>query len=170
MRASPAFQVSLRRFSLWRGASAVLAGCAAAAMGLWWHAIDHELAWFTKTLAAAAAVGFIALAASLLRQRPLSLRWDGQQWHLGPASSIGNEPGSGRLGPAVDLGGWMLLRFDHEPASRRRLPVWIGVQRRGLEREWHALRCAVYSPRPDSVGPTLHDSSSRASTRPRPAE
>jgi hypothetical protein len=55
---------------------------------------------------------------------------------------------------AIDLGGWLLLRFYAEPVRRAagdamrrgRTPAWIAVQRRGLEADWHAIRCTVYSP------------------------
>jgi hypothetical protein len=39
----------------------------------------------------------------------------------------------------------MLLRFTPDAPARM---TWLPVQRRGLEAQWHALRCAVYSPRP----------------------
>jgi hypothetical protein len=49
---------------------------------------------------------------------------------------------------AVDLGAWMLLRFERDATPRLRRIVWLPLQRRGLETPWHALRCAVYSARP----------------------
>ncbi len=87
--------------------------------------------------------------ASLLRNAPLSLRWDSQRWHLGPLASAGDEPWPGSLAVALDLGPWLLLRFEHEADLRRRRITWLPVQRRGLEAEWHALRCAVYCARSD---------------------
>jgi hypothetical protein len=39
----------------------------------------------------------------------------------------------------------MLLNFTPDAAART---SWLPVQRLGLETQWHALRCAVYSPRP----------------------
>ena len=47
----------------------------------------------------------------------------------------------GTLEVAIDLGSFLLLRLRGGRGA-----VWLPVQRRGLEREWHALRCAVYSP------------------------
>jgi hypothetical protein len=81
-----------------------------------------------------------------LHQRPIDLRWDGQAWYLGDATS---DAVPGELGVMLDLGAWMLLRFKPLPSGK---VVWLPVQRRGLEAEWHALRCAVYasrSARPD---------------------
>lgn len=102
---------------------------------------------------AVAAVLVAVLGCSLVRLAPFSLRWDGQAWHLGPPASRGNEPAVGELQVAIDLGGWLLLRWRPLPdRSARASPRWLPVQRRGLEPHWHALRCAVYSPRP-ALGP-----------------
>jgi hypothetical protein len=51
----------------------------------------------------------------------------------------------GNVAVVIDLGPWMLLRFTADAPPRT---TWLPVQRRGLEAQWHALRCAVYSPRP----------------------
>lgn len=87
-----------------------------------------------------------------LALKAFSLRWDTQQWHLGAASTLGQEPHAGRLMVALDLGAWMLLRLipSAVSASSVRLPAggWLPVQKRGHETHWHALRCTVYSARP----------------------
>jgi hypothetical protein len=88
-------------------------------------------------LATAVALTMLALAVSLWRVPAQSLRWDGQVWRLDAVP--------GELTVAVDIGPWMLLRFTPGAGSRTR---WLPVQRRGLEAQWHALRCAVYAPRP----------------------
>jgi hypothetical protein len=54
----------------------------------------------------------------------------------------------GELQVAIDLGAWMLLHFVPDVGHRACSVSWLPVQRRGLESQWHALRCAVYSPRP----------------------
>lgn len=73
----------------------------------------------------------------------------------------------GDLHVVIDFGGWLLLTFDSpffqtnletanastdvnlqnmSPASRiARRRVWVALQRTGLERQWHGLRCALYS-------------------------
>ena len=89
------------------------------------------------TLVVAAALLLLACAVSLWRVPAQSLRWDGQVWQLDDVS--------GELTAAIDLGPWMLLKFAPEMPGRT---SWLPVQRRGLETQWHALRCAVYSPRP----------------------
>jgi hypothetical protein len=141
MRASPAFQCVLNRFGVWRTAVAALAGTSVALLLVWLWARGEpppllgRVAWICAVLAVP------ALAASLMRMPPVTLRWDGQQWWV--------EANAGEIDVALDLGGWMLLRFRPVSAARReRSPKWLPVQRRGLEAQWHALRCAVYSPRP----------------------
>jgi len=44
------------------------------------------------------------------------------------------------------------VSFRPEPsaAASDAAVTWLPVQRRGLQAHWHALRCAVYSPRPDA--------------------
>ena len=84
----------------------------------------------------------------LLYTPTTSLRWDGSFWHLGPPGTEGDEPAAGQVDVAVDLGAWMLLRFTRETSTPGRSVTWLPTQRWGLEAQWHALRCAVYSPRP----------------------
>ena len=156
MRASPAFQCVLNRFGVWRAAIAVVASAGVAVL-LAWLATRSEP---TPPLGLAAWVGAMlavpALAASLMRVPAVTLRWDGQQWWLArpapsswaaPAAQI--DPVCGEIDVALDFGAWMLLRFRPISAARgERSSRWLPVQRRGFEGRWHALRCAVYSPRP----------------------
>ena len=150
MRASPPFQISVTRFGIWRIGVIGLSALAAATLAAWLATRDEftALAWQIATGAGGATL--LAASLALARIAPLSLRWDSRQWHLGPAASAGAEPWPGSLAVALDLGGWMLLRFEHESASRRRRFSWLPIQRSGLEPHWHALRCAVYCARPVS--------------------
>jgi len=148
MRASPAFQITIERFGVWHAVVAALLLAAAGALGAWLMSIDDGVAPALRVGAAIAGAAALALCASLLRRRPTSLRWDTQAWHLGPAASRSDEPSRGRLVVAMDLGGWMLLKFEHDVAQGVPRRSWLPVQRRGLESQWHALRCAVYSARP----------------------
>jgi hypothetical protein len=43
----------------------------------------------------------------------------------------------------IDLGSWLLVVFESSTSAVER--VWLPLQRRGLEGEWHALRCALYA-------------------------
>jgi hypothetical protein len=57
------------------------------------------------------------------------------------------EPVQGELRVLIDLGIWMLLRFVPAAGDHSARTAWLPVQRSGLQDAWHALRCAVYSPR-----------------------
>jgi hypothetical protein len=148
MRASPPFQVSVTRFGVWRCAIVGLAIGAAATLAGWLATRDEFTPWAWQMAAGVAGAGLLLSSLALLRVAPLSLRWDGRQWHLGPVASAGDEPWEGSLAVALDLGGWLLLRFAHEAPARPRRFTWLPIQRRGLEDRWHALRCAVYCARP----------------------
>lgn len=142
MRASPAFQITIVRFGVWRTAVGAALLLALSSLAAWWAA-HHDEASGVLAVAGLAALATIAGGAGLLRCPPVSLRWDTERWHLGPASAPGEEPEAGNLAIALDLGAWMLLKFE----SDQRRVGWLPVQRRGLEAQWHALRCAVYCAR-----------------------
>ena len=149
MRAAPALQITVNSHGWWRAAVLFLAACVCAAMlAWWWTQPSPAAAWLG---AAAGASGLVALLALGLvaRMPPSTLTWDAQVWRLGPRNTTDDAAASGQIAVAIDLGAWMLLRFtrDATPGSRRR-STWIAVQRPGLAGQWHALRCAVYSPRP----------------------
>jgi hypothetical protein len=148
MRASAAFQITIDRFGFWRAGVGTLLVVVGAALIAWYVSRDG----FTP-IGLRAGVGFaggllLVAAAGLLRCPSMSLRWDTQCWRLGRAENRGDEPWTGHLAVALDLGSWMLLKFIHDPDTGRRGAHWLPVQRRGLEAQWHALRCAVYSARP----------------------
>ena len=148
MRAPASLQVSIRHFGIWR--AAVLAIAAAVALTLLAWAAAELPATGTRKLAFVVVLLAVDLVfmASLWRSRPHSLRWDGQFWYLGWDDSPGQEPVPGELGVAMDLGSWMLLRFRHAPPGRWPRWTWIPVQQWGLEPDWHALRFALFCPRP----------------------
>ena len=148
MRAAPPFQVSLRRFGLWRGAVCAAAASGAVVIAAWAETVRREGDVFAVSVAVLLMSTGVAIASSLIRFSPLDLRWDGRVWHLSaPGSSF--DACAGDLAVTIDLGFWMLLRFDPASASSRfTKPVWLPVQRPGLESSWHSLRCALYGPRP----------------------
>ena len=137
MRACPPCQVSLRRFGVWRAVVALLALAGAATLAGWLAGQEPPRSIGLMTLVALAALSMLALAASLWRVPAQSLRWDGRAWLLDAAP--------GELKVSIDLGPWMLLHFKPDLSAPA---TWLPVQRRGLETQWHALRCAVYAPRP----------------------
>ena len=148
MRASPAFQVVLDRFGVWRTAVLATAVTGGVVMLAWLASSPPSVSVASRGLAVVAALALLLFGARAARVAPVSLRWDGQLWHLGPPQSAGHEPVSGALQVALDFGPWMLLRFEPAESTWRTRATWLPAQRRGLESRWHALRCAVYSPRP----------------------
>ena len=143
MRESPAVQVHLHRFAAWRAAVALIALAAVGAAAAWAVAqatsnADRNLA-VVFAVAGALAAAAIALAVSLARVAPGVLASEAGSWTFTPDAGTSR---SGALTVAIDLGWFLLLRLE----SREHAHVWLPVQRRGLEREWHALRCAVHSP------------------------
>jgi hypothetical protein len=143
MRASVNFEVRLHRFELWRSVVAAVAVAALASLLGW--------AWLTLASRAGDAVALAfaattvltmattAAAVSLVRVRAGVLACRDGQWSFAPDAGPGR---SGLLTVAIDWGSFLLLRIDSGGGAQ----LWLPVQRRGIEREWHALRCAVYSP------------------------
>lgn len=155
MRAAPAVSVRAAPSGQWLAALLTLSSVVIAATALW--------AWQRGTAAGGLVwLSVVALAAHCAwcarRRGAMSLRWDGERWWLAlPADST---EVAGDLLVAIDLGAWLLLRFRAAPgalASPRHR--WLPLQRKGLQAHWHALRCALYSPRPAAVSPAAPDSS-----------
>ena len=149
MRSAPPLQISVSRFGVWRAIVALVAGGACGSMFLWWRAQPLPVPLVVDAAAALGAMLAAAIALTMWRVPPLTLRWDRQRWWL--ARGEAEQPGE--LAVAIDLGGWLLLHFVADgapagPAWRRRIPTWIALQRPGLEVPWHALRCALYAARP----------------------
>jgi len=151
MRAAPALQVTVSGRGAWRWLAVALAA-ASAASSTWW--LVSRLGGATGSAAFAVCIAS-ALAAIIagraLRQPPRYLRFDGQHWRLGTAPGADEQTRPGELAVVMDLGPWMLLRFD-APAdgTHQRCRHWLALGRDELQTQWHALRCAVYSPRPDA--------------------
>jgi hypothetical protein len=144
MRAAPAVGVTIHRSPRWIGFIALLLVAAMAGLLAWAVSSGGLLRW----LAVAAAVMFGgAVFAFELRSQPVGLRWDRQCWQLdsAPFAAVRDERAC-ELGVAIDLGGWMLLRLTG--LGGRPARTWLAVQRGSTRGDWHALRCAVYSPRP----------------------
>ena len=149
MHASPPFHMTVHRYGVWRAVAVCLVALTTAAMAAWLiHSHVTTLVWSVLGLLVSASVAVLAHA---WRLRAVSLRWDSQRWHLGPSTTTGHEPDSGRLVVAMDFGAWMLLRFIPDSATVLRPGVWLPVQRLGHEPAWHSLRCTVYCARPVSL-------------------
>jgi hypothetical protein len=104
-----------------------------------------------------AAAAFVLVAWVAWLRMPVDtgvLAWDGQRW------LFGQRPG--RLSVAIDLGGWVLLRFNADETRRR---VWLAASERGVGADWNSLRAAVYSRRSDRDD---SDNANTPATRTRP--
>jgi hypothetical protein len=95
------------------------------------------LALVCAALAAAVAA---ALSARWLPRHAMRLQWDGVRWRL--AMKGGNDSQAGEIAVMMDLGNWMLLRFDAEGRGSRR---WLPLR----SAEARMLRPALYASRPE---------------------
>ncbi len=122
-----------------------------AASLLWWLiSLTHLLD--TSPIALALLIGSLALPVAyfsgrgLRRQKPRSLRWDGQIWLLKSGASPGGEERQGELRAMLDLGDWMLLRHTDLVSHRyRRGTRYLALSRADLPQQWHVLRGTLYS-------------------------
>ena len=139
--------VELRRFGVWRAAVFAVAATAMAAMAAWGGlalATGSNGSALIAAIAAAMATMSALLAVSLARVEPGSLACSDGSWTFTARRGNVEHVESGALTVAVDLGSFLLLTLTRIDGSRR----WLPVQRRGLEADWHALRCAVHAPPP----------------------
>jgi hypothetical protein len=146
MSKSSSCVVTLGRFGVWRWAVTAVAGAALAALMLWTTAslaaARAETAPWILATAIGLGLGAVVLALSLFRVEGGVLACHDGRWTFAPDRSP-SHPLPAELAVALDLGSFLLLTLAGPGVLRRR---WLPVQRRGLERDWHALRCAVYSP------------------------
>lgn len=149
MHAPPAFQITVQRFGIWRGACAVL-WSAVAATQVAWSASGQGAVVGWCGLALTLACGLAAMSAAW-RLRPVSLRWDGQAWHFGDAATRGEEPVRVRPVISLDLGNWLLVNLRPEHPAVPPLPRWLPLQRQGHEASWHGLRATLYGAKPAAV-------------------
>jgi hypothetical protein len=137
---------------IWTSAVMLIAVCAASTV--WsWSAL--QVLWPQAWRLALAALGFVALGLglSLAWQRIVVLRWDGQVWHSSHAAGAEECFNPGFLTVHVDLGSWMLVCWQPHQVEANRIKApwmrsvagqWLAIERRGLQGDWHALRCAVF--------------------------
>ena len=159
MHAAPAFELSIGLSTAERSVLAVLIGTAALAVGLWiWSHVDAAAGlagrgawpWFavgTGAAAAGFAVGWFGAPRAIG-----IVRWHQGQWSLHRAGDSQSEEGI--VEAKLDLGSWMLLRFDSAAGNA----LWFGIGRQRAGAAWHALRATLYAP-----GPAGHEGSSGGS-------
>nr|WP_316640599.1 hypothetical protein [uncultured Roseateles sp.] len=142
MRHPPAFQAEAASGRAWCLAWALLVTLASASVLAW---LLQRMNLPVALLLLAAPLGLLA-GWRLHRQPTLSLRWDGQTWLLGPASSRGSEARQGSLRPMLDLGEWMLLRFADCPERRfGQGRSYLALSRADMPQQWPLLRLTLYS-------------------------
>ncbi len=140
MHAAPSVRVSLCRSAGWITFVCLCTGFAAANLAAW-VLMRNEAA-----VALAFVLGLIAAALAAWRMQrshtAADLIWNGSQWQWQGLA------GNARV--ALDLGPWMLLRFDPLVGRRR----WIAASRASAVGPWAALRAALYARRPaDPLSP-----------------
>jgi hypothetical protein len=148
MHSAAPLQLRVNRYGLWRAAVLSLALSACAAMLAWTGALPAPVPPWAAATAAIGALASFACGVGLWRMQPLTLRWDRERWFVARDDAAEQ---ACDLAVAIDCGGWLLLRLvpagtEAVRAWRHRV-LWIALQRRGLEAQWHALRCAVYAAR-----------------------
>jgi hypothetical protein len=148
MRSSPALHVTVRDFSIWRAAVFALGAVAVAVLVAWGVASVRAPDMRYQCLAFAAALGAAGLGISLWRRVPVSLVFDGSTWTLASADASQTEAIIGEPRVCLDFDGWLLIHFVAKTARAR--SIWLGLQRSAVGEPWHALRCALYLPRPSA--------------------
>ena len=121
MHSAPPLKVAVRRHGVWRTAVALLAVTACASMLAWWSTQPLPVSRSVSAAAWIVGVAVLVCSAGLLWAPRRSLRWDRQQWWV---ASDGVAERAGELALAIDLGGWMLLRFKPDRAASDRGGRW----------------------------------------------
>jgi hypothetical protein len=151
MRAAPPVQATSRVGGGWWLAQRVLVAVVAANLVHW------LAGWLdAPALAAPIAAGLAAALAwvwASTRRLPQAwhLHWDGAHWSLGSPSRAGAAgEASGSALPMIDLGTWMLVRFDPSEAGgdRTSRPQWLVFSGARDPAAWRALRVALYAGAP----------------------
>ena len=139
MRAAPAVLVVAADGSGWRAARRSLYALTAMAAAAWSARRLGGTAGPAAAAAAAAGLITAVLHARCAPAPPRRLRWDGAQWALAAAEG---EFAAGSIRPALDLGIWLLLRFDPAAGGATQ---WLPVGRASQPAAWPALRAAVFA-------------------------
>jgi hypothetical protein len=131
VRQAPPVSLRCDGSAAWQLLHAFLAAAAAASVVSWvlLHGGAEPATAVAASVAVALAAGVAAWHGS--RRDSAELRWDGQSWSLDGAV--------GRVDVMMDLGPWLLLRFQTTAGAAH----WLPVPDAGPVR--HGLRAALYS-------------------------
>jgi hypothetical protein len=149
MQAAPEVMLALRPSAHWRRVSGLLALAAACSAVAWvwssaWSLWRLGLGLF---LAACAMGVFMSLGKA---GAAVGLHWTRHTWRLDEGRT-GRAPLPGDLDVLLDLGSGLLLRF--RPSAGRGRARTLALAQADHPGQWHALRCALYSPRPSDSAP-----------------
>ena len=153
MQAAPAAQFLVRRFAVWNVMLTSLCVAAVVSCVAWFVGRRDDLPVWSVVLMVAACLMALAGAWASHRRHPVRLRWDSEHWYLAELNGASAEAGPAHVHVKIDAGAWLLLKFVPQGSTDPLKVRWLPVQRRGVEGQWHALRCAVYSPRADVTRP-----------------
>lgn len=127
--------------------------CVAAGISAWWLLLwqHHAEASYERIWIPVLAWALAGALWPLTADTPWTLCWDGSRWQygLGQARTEAVD-----VAVVLDWDGWLLLRIG--TLAR---PTWLALSRRMHRHHWHALRCALYCPRPTGKPPTEPDAS-----------
>ncbi len=137
MDCAPAVSVPCHDGGVWRASVALLAALAGSSLAAW--VLAYQQASELATGSGALLTGLLCGVAGWRRgaTTPASLVWDGTGWRLDPGPL---EPGIATV--VIDLGPWMLIRFQSSARRRR----WFGLSRAEVGPGWSALRVALFAP------------------------
>jgi hypothetical protein len=135
MRAAPPVQMACDDDGLWQAFGRSLAALAMATAVAWIAAHAGQSPLVTGLAAAVGAASALLATANPGRlARPRQLRWDGRSWALDGAG--------GQVAVMLDLGGWLLLRFDADSASA---PHWLPLDPAACGAPAQLARAAVHA-------------------------
>jgi hypothetical protein len=143
MHAAPPVRISLTPDRAWRAAPSVMAGVASANLAAWLAALAELSVPVTAGLALLAAALAVAVGGSFPQRHASTagvLGFDGAVWQW---SGTDSTPLVGTVRVTIDLGAWLLLRF--EPGTPPRRAIWLAASRRAAGTLWPAWRAALYS-------------------------
>jgi len=135
----------------WRAAASAWLAFVAAVVVRWAEALREVDPRIALPLAVAAGIVVLLLVSRALPRRSRQLRLVGDDWQVAPVdASDPREPTlPGRPVLALDLGRWLLVRFDvapiGQPSPRRARSVWLPLSAASDPAAWPALRVALWT-------------------------
>lgn len=153
MHAAPPVRIPVVTDALAQG-GALLCATWAAANGVAWALSWTEASAWSSGVVIMLAAGVAALLTWRALRRHAAviglLAWDTASWHWAAAGAA-TQPG--RVQVMIDLGPWMLLRFN--PVAPRAAGTWLAISRGAAAGQWPAWRAALYAATPEEAVPMM---------------